>query len=69
VRQAATGAAATDLGKTFPYPTDSDFIIDQFNKDNITPAEVVAAYNKGWIYGLEIQIDGGKKKYRFADGG
>jgi len=68
VRQAATGAAAADLGKTLPYPAGSDFILDQYNKDGITPAQVVAAYNQGWIYGLEIRINNGQKEYCFADG-
>jgi len=70
VREITNGAAASDLGFQFntPYPNGSDFIIDQYNKDGITPAEVVAAYNQGWIYGLEIRIDGGQKQYCFADG-
>jgi len=66
VLQAATDQAANDFGSEAAPVVGSDFIIDQFNKDNITPAEVVAAYNHGWIYGSEIRIEGGQKQYRFA---
>ncbi|CAG8453210.1 3889_t:CDS:10 [Ambispora gerdemannii] len=58
VRAAATGQAAADFGTVDAPVPDSDFIIGQFNHDNITPAEVVDAYNQGWIYGLELRIDG-----------
>ncbi|MCE8163934.1 MAG: hypothetical protein I3274_07045 [Candidatus Moeniiplasma glomeromycotorum] len=33
-------------------------IIDQYNHDDITATDAVAAYDQGWIYGSEIKRDG-----------
>ncbi len=38
--------------------TADDFTIDQFALNGADPAEAAAAYNQGWIYGLEIGYDG-----------
>ena len=51
----ADGAAPAGLAAD---NADNNFIIDQFNHDHITAAEAVAAYNAGWIYGLEIRRTG-----------
>ena len=51
----ADGAAPAALAVDNPA---NNFIIDQFNHDHITAAEAVAAYNAGWIYGLEISRTG-----------
>ena len=48
--------------------TADDFTIDQFALNRADPGEAGAAYNQGWIYGLEIGHDG--TNYRVTvDGG
>ena len=50
----AVGGAAGAI----PNDANGNFIIDQFNHDHITAAEAGAAFNRGWIYGLEISRTG-----------
>ena len=60
-------AAHTDLAAVNAA---NDFIIDQFNHDHITAVEAVGAYNRGWIYGLEIRRTGAGAGHQVSvDGG
>jgi hypothetical protein len=72
VREIAATAPGSPAALAFgtvaaPVP-DSDFIIEQyFYDEEITPQEVVQAYNNDWIYGLEVSMEGGRKKCWFLD--
>ncbi|CAG8591172.1 1989_t:CDS:10 [Paraglomus brasilianum] len=50
VRKEATNQAETDFGSEASPAPGSDFIIDQFNKDNITPAEAEIEQERTFIF-------------------
>jgi len=72
VRAALPGTGTAADTALVAGATNSDFIIDQYLGQNLNAADIITAYNNGWVYGQEIRrnpvgnarevsLDGGKE--------